>query len=222
MRRYAPILLALSLTACSNGGGAKSGGAVAVTATDTACTLGRTDLAAGKTTFDVKNTGKDVTEVYVYGEKDTVLAEKENIGPGLSASFVADLPAGTYEVACKPGQKGDGIRTSIHVTGSGGATAKAADRDVEFQSHDFAWTGLETFTAKAGETIKFEMENDGPAQHEFEVFDADGTALGEIGPTDKGKDGEVTLTFAKSGSYAYKCGIADHEARGMVGTFQVS
>lgn len=222
MRRYAPLLLALALTACSDSGPSSGGGSVAVTATDTACTLGRTDLAAGRTTFAVKNGGKDVTEVYVYGAGDKVMAEKENIGPGLSASFVADLPAGMYEVACKPGQKGDGIRTSIHVSGSGGATAKTADREVAFRSKDYSWTGLETFTAKAGETIRFEMVNDGPAEHEFEVLDADGKALGEIGPTAKGKDGEVVLTFEKAGSYAYKCGVADHEDRGMVGTFQVT
>jgi iron uptake system component EfeO len=221
VRRSALLLLALALTACSDKSPA-SAGSVAVTATDTACTLGKTDLAAGKTTFAVKNDGKDVTEVYVYGENDKVLAEKENIGPGLSASFTADLPAGMYEVACKPGQKGDGIRTAIHVTGSGGATAKTADREVAFRSKDYTWTGLETFTAKPGETIRFEMVNDGPAEHEFEVLDADGKALGEIGPTAKGEDGEVVLTFEKAGSYAYKCGIADHEDRGMVGTFQVS
>jgi plastocyanin len=66
------------------------------------------------------------------------------------------------------------------------------------------------------------MANDGPAIHEFEVLDADGKALGEIGPTAKGKDGEVVLTFDKAGTYAYTCGVADHEARGMVGTFQVT
>jgi uncharacterized cupredoxin-like copper-binding protein len=223
VRRYAPVLLVLALAACSSGGGTPSGGSVAVSATDTACLVATTDLASGKTTFVVKNDGKDVTEVYVYGDNDQVMAEKENIGPGLSATFTADLPAGHFQVACKPGQKGNGIRTDIHVSGTGGpASTKAAGRTVAFTSHDFAWTGLETLDVKSGETVRFAMTNHGPAQHEFEVFDSDGKSLGEIGPTDDGKSGEVTLTFAKKGSYAYKCGVADHESRGMIGTFQVS
>jgi uncharacterized cupredoxin-like copper-binding protein len=223
VRRYAPLLLVLALAACSQKAVTNAGATVAVTSTDTACEVARTDLAAGRTTFTVKNDGKDVTEVYVYADGDKVMAEKENIGPGLSATFTADLPAGHYVVACKPGQQGDGIRQDIQVTGAGGTpSAKAADRTVEFRSHDYAWTGLEALDVKAGETIRFAMTNDGPADHEFEVFDADGKALGEIGPTAKGRSGEVTLTFDKKGSYAYKCGVADHEARGMIGTFQVS
>ncbi|HEU0132626.1 MAG TPA: cupredoxin domain-containing protein [Mycobacteriales bacterium] len=220
MRRYAPVLL-LALAACSNGAG-NSSDAVAITATDTECRVAKTDLKAGDTTFKVKNDGKDVTEVYVYGDGDKVVTEKEDIGPGTSATFTADLTAGHYEIACKPGQKGNGIRTDIHVTGAGGTAAKPADREVEFEAKDFEFEGLTGFTAKSGETVKFEMENEGPSQHEFEVLKPGGDALGEIGPTEKGKDGEVTLTFAEPGTYTYVCGIADHESRGMKGTFTVS
>jgi plastocyanin len=218
VRRTAALLL-LALTACSNTAGGKT---VAITATDSECTVAKTDLDAGKTTFRVSNKGNDVTEVYVYADGDRVVTEKENIGPGTSANFSADLAAGHYQVACKPGQKGDGIRTDIHVSGAGGATAKAADRDVEFQSKDYTYEGLDGLSAKAGETVKFEMDNKGPAQHEFEVLGPDGKAIGEIGPTGKGDDGEVVLTFDKAGTYTYVCGIADHEQRGMKGTFTVA
>ena len=47
----------------------------------------------------------------------TVVAEVENIGPGTSRDMTADLAPGTYEIACKPGQTGDGIRAQLTVTG---------------------------------------------------------------------------------------------------------
>lgn len=218
-RRMAPVAAALLLVGCAS---SSKGDAIAITATDTACTVAKSDLKAGENTFRVTNDGKDVTEVYVYADGDKVVTEKENIGPGTSAEFTADLAAGHYEVACKPGQKGDGIRTDIHVTGSGGPAAKPADHEVEFEAKDYEFEGLDGITVKAGETWKFEMENEGSVQHEFEVFGPDGKALGEVGPTDAGKDGEVVLTFGTNGTYRYVCGIDDHEARGMKGTFTVA
>jgi iron uptake system component EfeO len=89
---------------------------VAVTSTATECRVATTHLEAGKHTFEVENKGDAVTEVYVYGPGDKVITEKENIGPGTRARFQATLAAGTYEVACKPGQRGSGIRQAITVS----------------------------------------------------------------------------------------------------------
>jgi iron uptake system component EfeO len=48
-----------------------------------------------------------------------VLGEVENITPGLTRSLKVELARpGTYETACKPGMKGDGIRADFTVTGS--------------------------------------------------------------------------------------------------------
>ncbi|SHN35355.1 iron uptake system protein EfeO [Cryptosporangium aurantiacum] len=98
--------------------GDAGGGPVAVAATDTTCKLDRTDLDAGTNTFEIKNTGSKVTEFYVYAEGDRIMGEVENIGPGLSRKLIVELPAGSYEGACKPGMKGDGIRTALKVTGA--------------------------------------------------------------------------------------------------------
>lgn len=208
---------ALVLTGCGD-----SGEAVAITATDSSCKVADTSLAAGKTTFRVVNDGKKVTEVYVYGPEDRVVTERENIGPGTRASFSADLAAGSYEIACKPGQTGSGIRQAVTVTGEGGATAAAVDKEFEVGAEDYRFTGLEGVTVAKGQTIEFELTNHGSQQHEFEVFPPDGDALGEIGPTDPGKVGKVTLTFDEPGTYKVVCGIDDHEALGMVGTFTVT
>jgi iron uptake system component EfeO len=103
-----------------------SSDAVAVEASDTACELSATEVPAGAVHLAVHNAGSKVTEVYVYGAGDRIVAERENIGPGTRASITAQIKAGTYEVACKPGMKGDGIRQKITVSG-GGASAAAAD-----------------------------------------------------------------------------------------------
>lgn len=96
---------------------------VRVTATDDSCELERTDLQTGPTTFMVTNDGSSVTEVYIYGqdqgEYTRVIGEVENIGPGTSRDLRVDLMSGSYEVACKPGQTGDGVRTQITVTVGG-------------------------------------------------------------------------------------------------------
>ncbi|CAN3978067.1 iron uptake system protein EfeO [Kitasatospora purpeofusca] len=91
--------------------------AVKVNATDTACEVSRTTFPAGHVSIDIANKGSKVTEVYVYAAGDKIVTERENIGPGTKATITAEIKAGTYEVACKPGMVGDGIRQRITVTG---------------------------------------------------------------------------------------------------------
>lgn len=210
--------LGLAAAACSSTG---SGQAVDITATDTQCLVSRTDLEAGSRSFKVTNKGGKVTEVYVYGAGDRVVTERENIGPGTSATFSADLSEGPYEIACKPGQTGDGIRQTITVSGAGGGAVAVADRQVVLRGSDYAFAGLEGFSATVGETVEFTLRNTGTVEHEFEVLLPNGKALGEIGPTGPGKEGKVTLTFKTAGTYRFVCGVDDHEARGMAGTFTV-
>lgn len=101
------------LGACSSDSG--GGETVAITSTATTCDVAKTQLTAGKYTFTVANKGSDVTEVYVYAPGDKIVTEKEHIGPGTEAKFSVKLAAGEYEIACKPGEKGNGIRQKITV-----------------------------------------------------------------------------------------------------------
>ncbi|MDT7571436.1 MAG: iron uptake system component EfeO [Actinomycetota bacterium] len=229
-----PLLVTLPLiallAACGSSG--DSGGSseqIAVAAGDTTCDVAKTSLSAGKVTFDVKNEGKDVTEVYVYakgddGDFDKVVGEVENIAPSTSRDFPVTLAGGEYEVACKPGQKGDGIRTKLTVSGDAGEAEEDGkyDREVEVQAKEYAFAGMDGFTAKVGEKIEFKLENKGTMQHEFEILGPDGKDVGEVGPTDAGADGEVVIEFKAAGTYTYLCGIADHASRGMKGTFTVT
>lgn len=208
------------MAACAGGSGTP---VVTLTASNDACAPAKTELDAGKTTFRIHNQGDQVTEVYVYAAGDRVVTERENIGPGTSADLTANLAAGTYELACKPGQTGEGIRATVTVTGKGGeARPTSSDVEVAFMAMDYGYSGLDALDLQAGQTVEFDMTNDGTVEHEFEVFGPDGTVLGEIGPTGVGKKGSVVLTLAVPGTYRFVCGIDDHETRGMSGTFTVT
>jgi iron uptake system component EfeO len=119
MRRFllaagAVLALSVAFTACSD---SDSGGeAIDIVSTQTECRVARTELTSGKQSFRVDNQGSDVTEVYVYAKGDKVVTEKEHIGPGTKATFSASLQPGEYEIACKPGERGSGIRQKITVT----------------------------------------------------------------------------------------------------------
>jgi len=119
----AVALLAGGLAACSSddaatGDDAAAGGPIAVNASDTTCEVGVTDVNAGTVQFKITNKGGKVTEFYVYATGDRVMGEVENIAPGLSRELHVELPAGTYETACKPGMIGKGIRGPLKVNGS--------------------------------------------------------------------------------------------------------
>ncbi|MEU1519274.1 iron uptake system protein EfeO [Streptomyces sp. NPDC005811] len=110
-------------------------GAVTVTASDSACKVSKAEFAAGHVTFALENTGSKVTEVYVLFPDDRIVAERENIGPGTKASLVAELKAGDYEIACKPGMKGDGIRQKIKATGENTAAQRSPEADAAVASY---------------------------------------------------------------------------------------
>ncbi|MFD4975493.1 cupredoxin domain-containing protein [Streptomyces sp. NPDC058424] len=223
-------LLALPLlAACGSKDSTGSGSdKVAITATDTACKVAKTELKAGQTSFAITNKGDKVTEVYVYGEHDgaytRVVTEVENIGPGISRDMEVKLGGGTYEIACKPGQTGDGIRQKITVEGAKAdeEAGKSYDREVEVEAKEYALEGLDKFTAKAGEKIEFKLENKGTTEHELEIFGPDGKEVGEVSPVKPGATGEAVIALAKPGTYTYKCGIGDHADKGMKGSFTVS
>ncbi|MBD0734943.1 peptidase M75 [Streptomyces sp. CBMA29] len=117
-------------SAGSSSGGKNGGknGAVTIKAGDKSCEVATGSLPAGRHTFSVANTASQVTEVYVYAPGDRIMGEVENIGPSTKRDLIIDLPAGEYEVACKPGMVGDGIRSTLKVTGSRATPATVDQR----------------------------------------------------------------------------------------------
>ncbi len=218
-------LLAAALAGC--GGSGASGAEVRVTADDDACTVADTELDAGAVTFAVTNAGSKVTEVYVYGEKDgaftTVVSEVENIGPGTSRDMDVDLDPGTYEVACKPGQKGDGIRQRVTVTGDGGGSGSDAseggyDREIELTVDGAGLSGLDPATADTGERIEFKLDNETDGTRTLEVLDPAGTVAAEF-DVPAGGDGEVVVELGTAGGWTVRVegGVSDVDQTLTVG-----
>ncbi|MGW3631693.1 iron uptake system protein EfeO [Streptomyces sp. NPDC005122] len=104
-------------------------GALRVTASDSSCEISRTEFPAGHLTLDVTNKGAKVTEVYVLFPDDRIAAERENIGPGTTTSITAEIKAGAYAIACKPGMKGDGIRQKVTATGANAVARRSPEAD---------------------------------------------------------------------------------------------
>ncbi|CAN5478845.1 peptidase M75 family protein [soil metagenome] len=110
--------------------GGDSGGARAFTvnSSDDACDVSAAEAPAGTLTFDVTNTGSQVTEFYLLADDGLrIVAEVENIGPGVNRKLTVNAAAGDYFTACKPGMVGEGQRADFTVTESDDAPAVAAD-----------------------------------------------------------------------------------------------
>ncbi|WP_328298348.1 iron uptake system protein EfeO [Streptomyces sp. NBC_00435] len=126
----AAVVAALSaVTGCSEKSDASGDGTIKVAASDSACEVSTKEFPAGKVAFEVENKGSKVTELYVLFPDDRIVAERENIGPGTKATITAELKAGDYEIACKPGMKGDGIRQAVKATGSGTVEKRSPEAD---------------------------------------------------------------------------------------------
>ncbi|MFF8376329.1 iron uptake system protein EfeO [Streptomyces sp. NPDC015661] len=114
-----------AVTGCTEKSDAKADdGAITVVAKDDSCEVSKKEFPAGHVKLAVENRGSKITEVYVLFPDDRIVTERENIGPGTKATITAEIKAGDYAIACKPGMKGDGIRQQVKATGKGAVSAK--------------------------------------------------------------------------------------------------
>jgi iron uptake system component EfeO len=115
------VAAALAVAGCSSSshGPADSSG-INVKASDTACVPASTTFLSGTQTFAVSNVGSQVTEFLVYAPGDRVVGEVGNIGPSTGKRLTVALKAGEYDLTCKPGRSGKGIRTPIVVKARSG------------------------------------------------------------------------------------------------------
>jgi uncharacterized cupredoxin-like copper-binding protein len=208
-------------------------GTVHVVATDTACTASAATLPSGAIEVTVDNQGTIVTEVYLYAPHDQVIGEVEGVDPGDSGSFDVDVGGGQYELACKPGQEGDGIRTPLHLDGPldpnqtavpDPATARGVESfaiEVELTSDEFA-EALEELVVVEHQTVTFRVANNAPDVRSFAVLDANGsTVLGTTNDLVPGASADVTITFATEGEFTAVDPIGDHRAQGSTAAFRV-
>ena len=93
--------LALILTGCV-ANNAETATALTVAITDDTCAVSADTATAGAVSFDITNDGTDVNEFEILADdKLRIVGEKENVPPGQSVSYVAQLTPGTYYTACK-------------------------------------------------------------------------------------------------------------------------
>jgi iron uptake system component EfeO len=155
--RLLPVLALAVLTAACGGddeaGGSAAVGTIPVAASDDACEVEVSELEAGTHEFAVTNGGSKVTEFYVYAAGDRVMAEVENIAPGLSRELLVELPAGEYETACKPGMIGTGIRNALTVTGE--AATLSEDESLAQAAADYQRYVQSQTTALTEQTAAF-------------------------------------------------------------------
>lgn len=113
------------------------------------------------------------------------------------------------------------------LAGAGGATGVAAagsdtDTVVDVSLIDYEFEGLPATVE--GPDVRFDAVNRGPSDHELEVLDADGEALGEIEAMPPGETGSIELEL-EPGTYRIQClvpaGDATHAEMGMVADLEV-
>ncbi|MFE5947449.1 iron uptake system protein EfeO [Streptomyces sp. NPDC056480] len=119
-----------AVTGCTEKSDAKADdGTITVVAKDDSCEVSKKEFPAGHVQLSVENRGSKVTEVYVLYPDDRIVTERENIGPGTKASLTAEIKAGDYEIACKPGMVGDGIRQQVKATGGAAGVKRSPEMD---------------------------------------------------------------------------------------------
>ncbi len=196
-------LIAVALTGCSGSDSKSSGaqtGKITVAATDTECTVSNLNLPAGAHVFTVKNAGSKTTEFYVYGSGDRVVGEVENIAPGLTRELHVELAAGSYQTACKPGMVGNGIRSTLTVTGSAAALSEDALLAAASKSYEqYVQVQIEGLVTKTGEFVAAVKAGDAEkaktlfpvARTYYERIEPVAESFGDLDPQIDARDGDL-------------------------------
>jgi uncharacterized cupredoxin-like copper-binding protein len=230
---------------------------VAVTLKDFAVTPAVTSVAGGLVDFTVTNNGPADHEFLIFqsdlapdqlplgadGRVDEssdkaskVFDSGANIPVGGTKTFHAALIPGSYVLVCNlPGHYKAGMHTAFTVTAG---TAPAAT--VSVSEKDFSLAP--SLTAIKGGLVDFTVTDNGPAEHEFLIFQTDLAAdhlpLGTDGRVDEGSDKASKVfdsganipvgankTFHAAlvpGNYVLVCNLPGHYKAGMHTAFTVN
>lgn len=94
------------------------------------------------------------------------------------------------------------------------------DYPVAMTEYDFVSPVVPEF--RAGDTVRFIVENAGVIPHEMQVLDSTAVLLGETGDVAAGAGTELIVTFPEAGIYQLICDIDDHLTRGQRVLFEVT
>ncbi|MGW3283171.1 iron uptake system protein EfeO [Streptomyces sp. NPDC001002] len=187
-----------AVTGCTEKSSGDGDDAIQVTAADSKCDTSVKSVAAGQVTLKIENKGSKATEVEILFPDDRIVSEKENIGPGTKYTLTAEVKAGSYEIACRPGMKGHGVRQKLTVTGGSVAkrdpkldAAVAAYREYAQNEADTTIPKVETFVnaIKAGDLTAAQNAY-APSRVGWETTEPIAESFGDIDPkTDTRADG---------------------------------
>jgi iron uptake system component EfeO len=185
----------VSLTGCVPNAPADSASSLAVSSTDSDCTVSGAAAASGPITFDVTNEGERVTEFYLLADDGLrIVGEVENIAPGTSRQLSVVAQPGSYFTVCKPGMIGEGIgQTEFEVSGE--AVEVAADDQAAYDEAVTSYTAylrnqvselvplVEQFTTayKSGDDAKA-RELFAAARVPYERIEPTAEAFGDLDP----------------------------------------
>ena len=125
---------------------------------------------------------------------------------------------------------------SLAACSSGGAASPpAATRTIQITMNDQMRFEPATFEVAVGETVRFDVRNDGQIVHEFYVGTADDQVAHEAEMAaghathdhtnsvnvDPGQTKPLELTFARAGTLEVGCHVPGHWPAGMRGTITV-
>ncbi|MGQ7310296.1 iron uptake system protein EfeO [Microbacterium arabinogalactanolyticum] len=104
---------AIALTGCVAKATADPAASFTVKSTADACTVSADTAKSGTLTFDISNSGDQVTEFYLLASDGLrIVGEVENIAPSASRTMTVVAQPGDYFTVCKPGMVGDGVGKS--------------------------------------------------------------------------------------------------------------
>jgi high-affinity iron transporter len=133
-------LLAVALIAAgcgSNDSASSEPGAttLAYTISDAGCDPAESKAPAGPVNFEVTNDGSSsVTELEIM-QGDAILGERENISPGLTATFSLNLEQGDYTVYCPNGTEVEKGTLTVSGEAKGGTTPKLEAAADEYRDY---------------------------------------------------------------------------------------
>jgi uncharacterized cupredoxin-like copper-binding protein len=190
--------------------------------------------SAGKTTFEVRNVDASAVSEFEILKNHRVLGERENLTPGLSGSFTADLEPGTYVTYCPGGDRERGKLVVAGAATASGSTSAAAAVNVTLSEY-VVRAKPATVT---GPSVKLVVQNKGTLTHEVVLVRTDGSPppLAADGSIDEDAlpDGsfigeledlrpKVKATLKADltpGSYLVFCNIVDDDDATMVSHYQ--
>ncbi|MFC7790243.1 iron uptake system protein EfeO [Microbacterium sp. MAHUQ-60] len=110
---------AVALTGCVAKTSADPSATFTVTSTDDTCTVSADTASSGTLTFDIANSGDQITEFYLLASDGLrIVGEVENIAPAASRTLTVVAQPGDYFTVCKPGMVGEGVgRAAFAVSG---------------------------------------------------------------------------------------------------------